>query len=76
MAHSMYRYVTQVLVFPLPIKPSCFRSSSRPTMRLPARKVAPAWGSPYRSALLRCTAVGFGSYLSLAKARHSLSRFR
>jgi signal transduction histidine kinase len=57
-------------------KPGCFRSSSRPTMPSPRRRAEPAWGLPYPSALLRCTAVGFGSSRSLAKARRSLSRFR
>jgi signal transduction histidine kinase len=33
-----------------------FQEFQRPTMRSPARKVAPAWGWRYRSALSRCTA--------------------
>jgi GAF domain-containing protein len=40
------------------------------------RRAVPAWDSLYPSASLRCTAAGFGSSLSLVKARHSLSRFR
>jgi len=47
---------------------------SRPTMRSPARKAAPAWGLPYRSALLICTAAGFGSSRSSARAQPSHSR--
>src|SRR5262249_53051729 len=38
------------LASPLLIRQSCFRSSSRPTMPSPARRVAPAWASPYPSA--------------------------
>ena len=43
-----------------PTRPSYFRSSSRPTTPSPARRVAPAWGSPYRSASLKCTAARSG----------------
>ena len=60
----------------LPTRPSCFRSSSRPTMPSHARRAAPAWGSPYRSASLRCTVARSGSSHSLAKARRLPSRFR
>ena len=62
---------------PPPIRPSCFRSFSRPTMRSPARRVAPGWGSPYRSASLRCTAAKSGSSRRPARARrlHLRSRF-
>ena len=58
---------------PLPIRPGCFRSSSRPTMRSRARKAALAWGSPYPNASSRCTAAKSGSSRSLAKARRFLS---
>ena len=54
---------------PLPIRPGCSRSSSRPTMPSPRRRAAPAWGSPYRSASLRCTAARSGSSRSSAKGR-------
>jgi signal transduction histidine kinase len=57
-------------------KPGCFRSFSRPTMRSPARKAAPAWGLLYPNASSKCTAEEFGSSRSLGKARHSLSHFR
>jgi hypothetical protein len=40
-------------------------------MRLLARRAAPAWDSPYRSASLRCTAAGSGSSRNLAAAPHS-----
>src|SRR6516165_10202537 len=72
MARSMYRCGTLDPASPLPIKPSCFRSSSRPTMRSRVRKAALVWGSLYRSASLRCTAAGFGSSRNLAKARPDL----
>jgi signal transduction histidine kinase len=55
---------------------SCFRSFSRPTTRSPRRRAALGWDSLYPSASLRCTGAGFGSSRSLAKVRHSLSRFR
>jgi signal transduction histidine kinase len=55
---------------------SAVRSFSRRAMPSPKRKGAAAWDSLYRSASLRCMAVGFGSSHSPAKARHSLSRFR
>src|SRR6516225_3652355 len=57
-------------------KPGCFRSFSRPTMPSPRRRAAPGWDSLYPSASLRCTAAGFGSSLSLAKARPLPSRYR
>ena len=76
MAHSMSRSVTPVLVSPLPIRPGYFRSSSRPTMPSRARRAAPAWGSPYRSASSRCTGAGSGSSHSLGKAPHLLSLSR
>ena len=57
----------------LPIRPSCFRSSSRPTTRSPAKRAAPAWGWPYRSASLRCTAAKSGSSHRSAEARRLLS---
>ena len=75
-AHFMCRFAILVLVSPLPIRPSCFRNFSRPTMPSPARRVAPAWGSPYRSASLRCTADGFGLSRNLAKAPHLRSGSR
>src|SRR5215471_12349320 len=59
-----------------PIECGCFRSSSRPTMPSPARRAAPAWVLPYRSASLRCTAAEFGSSRNLAKARLLHSRCR
>jgi hypothetical protein len=67
---------TPVRGFPLQIKPSCFRSFSRPTMPLPARRVALAWDLLYRSASLRCTAAKSGSSHSVGKAQHLRSRFR
>ncbi len=70
------RSVTPAPVFPPPIRPSYFRSSSRPTMPSPRRRAARAWDSPYPSALLRCTVVKSGSSRRSAKARRSLSRFR
>jgi len=76
MAHSSFQSATPDPAFPLPIRPSCFGSSSRPTMRLPARRAARAWGSPYRSASLRCTGAKSGSSHSLVKARRLFSRFR
>jgi GAF domain-containing protein len=39
-AHSMYRSVTPGLASPPPIRPICFRSSSRPIMQSPGRKAA------------------------------------
>ena len=69
MAHSMYRSVTRAPASPLPIRPSCFRSSSRPTMPSPRRRVVPAWDSPYRSASSRCTAGRSASSYNPAKAR-------
>jgi signal transduction histidine kinase len=57
-------------------RPSCFRNSSRPTMPSPARREAPAWDWPYRSASLRCTADGFGSSRNLAKVPHLRSHSR
>src|SRR5215472_14046907 len=68
-AHSMSRSVTPDLAFLLPIRPSCFRSFSRPTMPSPARKAAPAWVSPYQSASLRCTAAKSGSSHRSGKVR-------
>jgi signal transduction histidine kinase len=53
-----------------------FRSYSRPTTPSPARRVAPAWGSPYRNASLRCTGARSGSSRNLAKARHLPSSSR
>ena len=44
----------------MPIRPSCSRNFSRPTIRLPARRAAPAWGSPSPSASSRCMADGYG----------------
>jgi len=41
-----------------------------------ARRAAPAWASPYRSASLRCTADGFGSSRNPAKAPHLRSPYR
>ena len=75
-ARSMSQSAIPALEFPLPIRPGCFRSFSRRTMRSPARRAAPGWGLRSPSASLRCTGAGFGSSLSLAKAQHSLSRFR
>jgi K+-sensing histidine kinase KdpD len=72
---SFYVSVRDLLASPPPIKRGCFRNSSRPTMPSPRRRAAPAWGSPYRSALSRCTVAGFGSIHSPAKARRFLSRF-
>src|SRR5262249_29484878 len=60
-AHFTYRSVTPALAFPLPTRPSCFRSFSKPIMRSRARRAAPAWGWPYRSASSRCTAAKSGS---------------
>src|SRR6516225_5536268 len=60
----------------LPIRPSCFRSFSRPTMQSPERRAAPAWGLRYRSASLRCTAAKSGSSRNQARARHLRSRSR
>src|SRR6516225_6098415 len=76
MAHSMYRSAIPVLAFRLPIRPTCFRSSSRPTTPSPARRAAPAWGLPYQNASLRCTAARSGSSRNLAKARHLPSSSR
>jgi signal transduction histidine kinase len=44
--------VTPGLGYPLPIRPSCSRSFSRPTMRSRARRAAPAWGLRYRSRII------------------------
>jgi GAF domain-containing protein len=44
--------------------------------KLRARREAPAWGSPYRSALSRCTAAGSGSSHRSAEAPRLLLRFR
>ena len=55
--------------FPLPIRPSCFKNFNRPTMRSRARRAAPAWASPYRSASLRCTGAKSGLSRSSARAR-------
>ena len=76
MAHSMYRFAILALASPLPIRPSCSRSSSRPTMTSRARKAVPGWGLPYRSGSSRCTADGFGSSRNLAEARLLRSRCR
>ena len=71
MAHSISRCATPGPAFPRPIRPSCFRNSSRPTMRSPARREAPAWGSRYRSASSKCTAAKSGSSHSSATAQRS-----
>jgi GAF domain-containing protein len=44
--------------------------------KLRARREAPVWGSPYRSALSRCTAAGSGSSHRSAEAPRLLLRFR
>ena len=74
MAHSTCRCVTPARASPLPIRQSCFRSSSRPTMRSPARRAAPAWDSPYPSASSRCTGAKSGSSRRSARARRFPSR--
>src|SRR4029077_11237519 len=76
MGHSRCRCVTRVQASPLPIRPSCFRNFSRPTMRSPARKAAPAWGSLYPNASSGCTAAKSGSSQRSAKARHFALRSR
>src|SRR5580704_2961095 len=73
-AHSSSRCATLDPVSPRPIRQNCFRSSSRPTMRSPARRAAPAWGSPYRNASSKCTAAKSGSSHSSARARRLPSR--
>jgi len=70
------RRLTQVLINLVGIRPSCFRSSSRLTMRLPARRAVLAWDSLYRNASSKCTAAKFGSSRSLAKVRRLRSRCR
>ena len=55
------RCATPAPASPPPIRPSCSRSSSRPTIRSPARRAAPASGSPSPSASSRCTAEKSGS---------------
>ena len=64
------------LASPLPIRPSCFRSFSRLTMPSPARRAAPAWGLPYRSASSKCTAGRSGSNRRSAKAPNLRSHCR
>src|SRR5262249_17950869 len=49
---------------------------SRQTMPSPARRAAPAWGLPYPSASLRCTAARSGSSRSLGRVRRLPSRSR
>ena len=60
-ATSSCRCATPAPAFLLPTRPSCSRSFSRPRIRRPARRRAPDWGSPYRSASSRCTADESGS---------------
>jgi len=72
----MCQCATPDLASLLPIRPSCFRSSSRPTMRSPARRAALAWDWPYRSASSKCMGAKYGSSRSLAKARRLRSHSR
>ncbi len=76
MTHSMCRCATPDPASPPPIRPGCSRSFSRLTMRSRVRRAVPAWGLPYRSASLRCTAAKSGSSHSLAKARRLRSSSR
>src|SRR6516225_11307064 len=76
MARSMCRSAILGRASLLPIRPSSFRSSSRPTMPSPARRAPPAWDWLSPSASLRCMAVESGSSRNLAKARHLHSRSR
>src|SRR6516164_7681643 len=75
-AHSTCQFETLAPASPLPIRPTCFRSFSRPTTPSPARRAAPAWDWPFPSGSLRCTAANYGSSRNLAKARHLPSSFR
>ena len=77
MGRSICRYATPDPVSPPPIRPSYFRNFSRPTMRSRARRAAPVWGLPYRSASSKCTGAKSGSSPSSARARrfHLRSRF-
>ena len=70
------RSTTPAPAFPPPIRPSCSRSSNRPTIRSPARRVAPGLGWRSPSASSRCTAEEFGWSRLSAKARHFPLRFR
>jgi hypothetical protein len=72
----VYQSATPALAFLLLIRPNCFRSSSRLITPSPARRAAPAWDLPYRSASLKCTAARSGSSRSRAKARLLRSRSR
>jgi GAF domain-containing protein len=75
-AHSTSRSAIPAPESPPPIRPSCSRSISRPTMQLPRRRAAPAWGLPYPGASLRWMAAGSGSSHSRRKARRLRSRCR
>src|SRR5262249_41023921 len=68
--------VTPGQAFPLRTRRSCSRRFSRLTVRSPGRRAAPAWGLPYRSASLRCTAAEYGLSRNLAKAPPLRSRCR
>src|SRR5215472_15546090 len=72
----MYQCATPDPASPMPTRPSCFKNSSKPTMQSRAKRAAPAWDWPYRSASLRCTAARSGSSPSLAKVLRSLSSSR
>ena len=61
---------------PRPTRPSCSRSSSRPTIRSRARRAAPGSGSPSPSGSSSCTAAASGWSRGRGKARRSPSRCR
>ena len=58
-----------------PIRKSCSRNFSRPTIRSPRPRAAPDWGSPFRAGSSRCTAAGCGWIPAQETARSSRSRF-
>ena len=60
MGHSLSRCAIPARAFPRPIRPSCSRNFSRPTIRSRARKAAPALASPSQSESSRCMADAFG----------------
>ena len=73
---SIFRCATPVRAFPRPIRPSCSRNSSRPTIRSPARRAAPGLGWRSRSVLSSCKAAASGSTRGSVRVRRFSSRCR